>query len=59
MGRLAARSRAYQGMNVLGAAGFAINGFWHGALPSAALNIVWMVIGGTALWRIIRESSST
>jgi hypothetical protein len=46
-------------MNVLGAAGFAINGWWHGALPSTALNVVWMIIGGTALWRIIRESSST
>jgi hypothetical protein len=59
MGRLAARSRIYQGMNVIGAAGFAINGWWHGALPSAVLNVVWMIIGGTALWRIIRESSST
>jgi hypothetical protein len=46
------QSTLYQGMNVVGAAGFIVNGLWHGALPSAALNIVWMLIGATALWRI-------
>jgi hypothetical protein len=25
---------------------------WHGALPSAVLNIIWMMIGAAALWRI-------
>ena len=39
-------------MNVAGAAGFIVNGWWHGAVPSAALNVVWMLIGGIALWRI-------
>jgi hypothetical protein len=58
-GYLTGQSRAYQLMNVIGAAGFAINGFWHGALPSAALNIVWMLIGGVALWGIIKRDSST
>jgi hypothetical protein len=24
---------------------------WNGALPSAALNVVWMMIGVYALWR--------
>jgi hypothetical protein len=52
MGRLTGRSPAYQWMNVVGAAGFTVNGWWHGALPSAALNIVWMMIGAFALWRI-------
>ena len=58
-GKLTGQSVVYQGMNVVGAAGFTINGWWHGALPSTALNIVWMVIGGFALWRIARRSSTS
>jgi hypothetical protein len=60
MGRLTGQSAAYQWMNVFGAAGFIVNGWWHGALPSTALNVVWMGIGGLALWRIAsRKRSST
>ena len=40
-------------MNVAGAAGFIVNGWWHGAIPSASLNIIWMMIGAAALWRIL------
>jgi hypothetical protein len=54
MGRVSGRSLAYQAMNLFGAAGFIVNGWWHGAMPSAALNILWMLIAGTALWRIAR-----
>ena len=42
-------------MNVAGAAGFIVNGWWHGAVPSAVLNVIWMLIGGIALWRIFRR----
>ena len=60
MGRLTGQSATYQWMNVFGAAGFIVNGWWHGALPSTALNVVWMGIGGVALWRIAsRKRSST
>ena len=52
-GRLTGQSLIYQGMNVVGAAGFIVNGWWHGALPSAVLNIIWMLIGGIALLRIL------
>ena len=59
-GRFTGQSLTYQGMNVVGAAGFVINGWWHGALPSAALNVLWLLIGGIASWRIIgRRRSST
>jgi hypothetical protein len=59
MGRLTGQSALYQWMNVFGAAGFVINGWWHGAIPSAALNVLWMGIGGFALWRIrVRQRSS-
>ena len=49
--RLTGRSVAYQLMNVLGSAGFIVNSGWNGALPSAALNVVWMAIGIAALVR--------
>ena len=55
MGRLTGQSRVYQAMNVVGAAGFIVNGWWHGAIPSATLNVVWMLIGAAALWRIARR----
>ena len=57
--RLTGRSPAYQWMNLLGAAGFTINGAWHGALPSASLNVVWMAIAAAALWRIWKRRSSS
>ena len=52
-GKLTGQSLVYQGMNVAGAAGFIVNGWWHGALPSAVLNVIWMMIGTIALWRIL------
>ena len=48
-GRLRAESLTYQLMNILGAAGFVVNSGWNGALPSAAMNVVWMGIGIYAL----------
>ena len=59
-GKFTGQSLVYQGMNVVGAAGFVVNGWWHGAIPSAALNVLWLLIGGIASWRIIkRQGSST
>lgn len=48
-GRLRAESITYHVMNVLGAAGFVVNSGWNGALPSAAMNLVWIGIGLYAL----------
>ena len=59
-GKLTSRSPAYQWMNVVGAAGFIVNSGWNGAIPSAALNIIWMGIGAVALWRMaMKKGSST
>ena len=44
-GRLRAESLTYQLMNIVGAAGFVVNSGWYGALPSAAMNLIWMAIG--------------
>ena len=58
-GKLKADDRAYQWMNVAGALGFIANSDWNGAIPSAALNVVWAGIGLTALWRIARTKDSS
>jgi hypothetical protein len=58
-GKLKADDRAYQWMNVAGALGFIANSGWNGAIPSAALNVVWAGIGLTALWRIARTKDSS
>jgi hypothetical protein len=55
MEKVSGQSRLYQGMNVVGAAGFVVNGWWHGAIPSASLNVIWMLIGAVALMRIARR----
>jgi hypothetical protein len=51
-GKLDARSRLYQWLNVVGALGFIANSSWNGAWPSAALNVIWVGIGVVALTRI-------
>ena len=54
-GRLDGQSLTYQGLNVVGAAGFVVNGWWHGALPSATLNVLWLMIGLFAAIRISKR----
>jgi hypothetical protein len=58
-GKLTGQSLIYQAMNVLGAAGFIVNGWWHRALPSAVLNILWLGIGVFASWRILKRRGSS
>lgn len=53
-GRLSGDSVLFQWMNALGATFFVINTWWHGAIPSMVLNIIWGGIGFAALWRIWR-----
>jgi hypothetical protein len=50
MGRLTSGAR-YHALNVVGAAGLGLNGAYHGAFPSVALNLVWVALGVLALRR--------
>ena len=59
LGRLTGQSLAFQWMNLLGALGFVINGWWHQALPSASLNVIWMLIAAVALWRLWKRKGSS
>jgi hypothetical protein len=56
-GRIGAQSIAYQAMNLVGAACFVVNSGWNGAIPSAALNVVWAGIAVFALVRISARRS--
>lgn len=53
--RLDGQSRLYQAMNVVGAACFVVNSGYNGAIPSAALNVAWALIGVYTLWRVGRR----
>ena len=57
IGRLSGGSAAFQWMNALGATFFVLNTWWHGAIPSMVLNIIWGCIGFAALWRIRRRKA--
>ena len=59
MGKVTGQSALYQWMNVVGAAGFIVNGWWHGAIPSTALNVIWLLIGVFATWRIVTTKGSS
>ena len=51
-GKLSGRSKTFQWMNVVGAAGSVINSGWHGAIPSTALNALWLLVGLATLWTL-------
>jgi hypothetical protein len=53
-GKMQGNSPAYQWMNLIGGAGFVLNSGYHGAVPSVAINVAWIAIGGFALWRIYK-----
>ena len=59
MQKVTGQSKLYQGMNIVGAAGFIVNGFWHGAVPSAVLNVVWMLIGIVTLLRVTARAKAS
>ncbi len=54
IGRLGGRSRLYQQLNLLGAAGVAANAFHYDALPSAIVNVIWFGIAVLTLTGILR-----
>jgi len=59
MGKLTGSSPAFQWMNALGSGFFVLNTWWHGAIPSMVLNIIWSGIGFFALWRLYRRRGTT
>jgi hypothetical protein len=59
-GRILGPSLAFQLMNLVGGASLMVNSGYYGAWPSAALNLVWVVIGTVGLTRAwLRAPSAT
>jgi len=50
-GKLASGEPAYVWMNLIGGAFFVVNTLFHGAYPSAVVNIIWVFIAAHALLR--------
>lgn len=50
-GRIAARGKAFQGLNLLGSLMMAANSAWHHAWPSVGANLIWIGVGAVALSR--------
>ncbi len=57
-GKLRADTVTYHLMNILGAAGFVINSGANGAIPSAAMNVVWIGIGVYALIQLRKPAAA-
>lgn len=55
-GRLPPEGARFQSLNLAGAVALTVNSGYHSAWPSAALNIVWIVIGLAALVRARRRA---
>ena len=51
VGRIAGPGLTFQLMNLVGGAALMVNSAYYGAWPSAALNLVWVVIGLVGLTR--------
>lgn len=51
-GKVSGRSVSYHVLNICGSIGFVVNSGYNGALPSVALNVIWMAIGLFALAKI-------
>lgn len=49
--KLATDSFSYYFLNIIGSALLIINTIYHKAIPSAFVNIVWVLIAGTALFK--------
>jgi len=58
IGRLPPEGGRFQTLNLTGALALTVNSGYHGAWPSAALNIVWIIIGVLALLRGTRRRVS-
>ncbi len=50
-GRILGPSLTFQLMNLVGGGSLMVNSAYYGAWPSAALNVVWVVIGVVGLAR--------
>ncbi len=58
-GRWSAQSKWYILCNLVGGAFFIINTAYHGAYPSALVNVVWVIIAIFSLWKLMRNTAES
>ncbi len=58
-GRWSAQSKWYILCNLVGGAFFIINTAYHGAYPSALVNVVWVIIAIFSLWKLARNTAES
>jgi len=46
--------RVYQGLNLTGSLFLIVNTIYHGAYPSAFVNVIWLIIAAIALFNIAK-----
>jgi hypothetical protein len=56
--KLSGDGLAYQAINLGGALTLAINSGYHGAWPSAILNVIWTGIGALAIGKFIAKRAA-
>ena len=47
----------YHLLNVIGAVGIGLNSYFHSAMPSAWLNLLWVVFGLIGLHRLLKSAT--
>ena len=52
-GKLSTQSFAYLLLNIIGSICLIANGWYHWALPSVGINVVWVVFAGLAIYKKI------
>ncbi|PHR94040.1 MAG: hypothetical protein COA69_00135 [Robiginitomaculum sp.] len=57
-GRLSGQSIKYQVLNIFGSSFLFVNTVYHGAIPTAFVNIVWAIIGLFALRAALMAAKS-
>ena len=57
-GKLSSDAMSYYLLNIAGSAMLIVNTIYHNALPSAAINVVWIVIAVIALFRKKRKTQA-
>jgi len=55
--RISSKHLMYQLMNIAGSALLIVNTVYYRTYPVATLNVVWLVIGITSLYRISKSAS--
>jgi len=57
-GKTIGKSYLYQGLNLIGSGGLIVNSYYHNALPSVILNIIWVLIGLFTLRTLIKQKEN-